>query len=413
MIGSGAAGLVAARVLARRERAAAVDITVLEKDRDVAGVWNYHPSSTTRPMYRSLRTNLPKEIMAYREFPWPAADRSFVTHADVSDYLHQYCDNFGLETFIRRGCRVDQLSCLPDTKSCLSPASEAWPQIRLDWRDANDILCSEIFDAVCVCNGHYNAPATPNIPGLTEYFRGETLHSIAYDVPEAFAGRTVLCIGGRASGSDLARELAEADIAAKVYLSDSAFAAHQPVTHHNLTWLPKTTEILADGSVAFAPTAVGEVAPPIHVDTIIFCSGYDYHFPFINDKSNLKLMATNRRVQPLFEQLWHAECPNIAFVGLPHSIIPFPCFELQAEAVDRSWRESILPEVVGRRAAAAADAESGGLTNGRVPEDTHNLGPAQWEYCRRMAGYAGILDDRLNDYLATNQVGDTSWFRIF
>lgn len=458
ILGGGAAGLVAARILSRQQRRKGnndIVIKVLEKDDSFAGVWNYQSRSSTRPMYRNLRTNLPKEIMAYREFPWPPANNkhhhetSFVTHKNVADYLRQYCDHFCLQQYIQTGCRVDQLTCLPNTRSRLSPNtsgddSEAavWPQIRLDWTDKNMNVstnkdstsrqCSEIFDAVYVCNGHYSVPAFPEIPGLHQYFTGTTLHSIAYDVPEAFANQTVLCVGGRASGSDLAREIAKT--ASTVYLSDSAFpvTSDQPsITQHNVTWLPKTTEILPDGRVAFAPTianaATGQhviTHPPVQVDTIIFCSGYDYNFPFINERSNLELNAANRRVQPLFEQLWHADAPNVAFIGLPHSVIPFPLFELQAEAVARSWRlgdgnnddndndnnsrmqQLQVPTGVSeRKRAANADAASGGPNGGRVPEDTHYLGSAQWDYCRRMAAYAGILDDALEGYLAINQVG--------
>jgi hypothetical protein len=71
-----------------------------------------------------------------------------------------------------------------------------------------------------------------------------------------------------------------------------------------------------------------------NVDTIVFCSGYDYSFPFINDVPNLELNAIpgEHRVMLLYEQLWHARYPNLAFIGLPHSVVPFPFFELQAEA---------------------------------------------------------------------------------
>lgn len=66
IIGGGAAGLVAARVLARK----GFHPTVLEKDGAMGGVWRHVPGDPTRPMYKGLRTNLPREIMAYREFPW-------------------------------------------------------------------------------------------------------------------------------------------------------------------------------------------------------------------------------------------------------------------------------------------------------------------------------------------------------
>jgi len=54
--------------------------------------------------------------------------------------------------------------------------------------------------------------------------------------------------------------------------------------------------------------------------------------------------------------------------------------------------------------AAQEDARSGGAKeNGRV-QDTHYLGGAQWEYCRKMAKLAGLLDEAVDNYIAVNQV---------
>lgn len=67
VIGGGAAGLAAARVFSRTD---GMSVTVLEKDDELGGVWRHIPGDSTRPMYQGLRTNLPREIMAYREKPW-------------------------------------------------------------------------------------------------------------------------------------------------------------------------------------------------------------------------------------------------------------------------------------------------------------------------------------------------------
>jgi hypothetical protein len=147
VIGGGAAGLAAARVLSR----AGWNPVVLEKGDTIGGVWNYKPknqdsqqqngnsngNSNVSPMYRGLRTNLPKEIMAFREFPWPddldldlgsspkaeefntataagpITDKSFVTHAQVQQYLQAYAAKFNLKQYIRTGCQVEQLTMLP------------------------------------------------------------------------------------------------------------------------------------------------------------------------------------------------------------------------------------------------------------------------------------------------------------
>ena len=214
VIGGGAAGLVATRVLQRN----GLDPTVLEQEPNSGGVWKYHPESRTRPVYRGLRTNLPKEIMSYREYPWqslsdnPQEDPSFVTHAQVLKYLQSYQQHFGLDKFIHFGCIVDRLQVLEDSVSSVSPSNESWPQIQVKWTQQQDLgetssstpkQKSETFDAVLVCNGHYAKPSIPKLHGAEDYFTGRTLHSIEYDNPQEFKGQKVLCIGARASGGKL------------------------------------------------------------------------------------------------------------------------------------------------------------------------------------------------------------------
>jgi hypothetical protein len=468
VIGGGAAGLAAARVFSR----AGWSPFVLEKGGTVGGVWKYKSEDEQQqgeqeqqpqgPMYRGLRTNLPKEIMAYREFPWlddttnnegPDATDSFVTHAQVLKYLQAYTDKFDLKQYIHTGCQVEQLTVLEDNSSSsgsslVSGTAEKWPRIQLDWRctstgddDSTTTTTSahsDTFDAVCVCNGHYSVPAFPDLPGLDGNFKGEIMHSMAYDDPAQFQGQTVLCIGGRASGADLAREIAKH--AASVYLSDSTTpptdeTTGSPLTKYNVTWVPKTLAVLPDGSMQFDFADDGgcsseTLSTPVMVDVIIFCTGYDYSFPFCNAQSNLPFAAPagSRRVTPLYDQLWHAAYPNVAFLGLCHSVIPFPLFELQSEAVLATWATNnvnsntigdsggsgdssvlhVLPDENTRMQQAALDAASGGQGKergtGRVPQDTHFLGSAQWDYCRRMGEYAGLYNDNMRDYLATNKV---------
>jgi thioredoxin reductase len=334
VIGAGAAGLVTARILQRN----GIKPTILEKDSQIGGVWSYQPNSKSRPVYRGLRTNLPRELMAYREFPWGGDGKtmSFVTHADVKDYLCRYAKAMEVEDLIQYRSTVTQLEIIKDEeKKSEELENPSWPQIKLEWDSDNyngKTTYSEIFDAVCICNGHYAAPANPIIPGI-EAFQGKVYHSIEYDDPAIFQGKNVLCIGGRASGSDLAREISHH--ATRVYLSDTTcpdLTEGEPITEGNVSWVPRTTAVLPNSRISFGSTC--NDTP--QVDVIIFCSGYDYQFPFINERSNLddfSVVTGERRVKPLYEQLWHARYPSLTFVGLQHSVVPFPFFELQAEAI--------------------------------------------------------------------------------
>jgi hypothetical protein len=291
--------------------------------------------------------------------------------------------------------------------------NDEWPTIEIEW-DTHNTRQKETFDAVCICNGHYNAPSSPHVQGI-EQFQGQVIHSIAYDDPSVFKNQTVVCVGGRASGADLAREISQ--FAKKVYLSDTTCPILDdglPLSQNNVVWVPKTVSIEAS-NVHFEKPCVQYASD---VDVIIFCSGYDYKFPFINQKSNIDLEAVpgERRISPLFEHLWHAQYPNIAFIGLQHSVVPFPFFELQAEAFAYQLElkinhhrtecvgDMILPLYLDRMEAAIRDKNSGGPKEiGRI-QDTHFLGSFQWDACRRYAKYANSLNDDTENFIATNKV---------
>ena len=47
------------------------------------------------------RTNLPKEIMAFPDLPFPSHLPSFMHHTDVLQYLQDYTDMFDLRKYIQ------------------------------------------------------------------------------------------------------------------------------------------------------------------------------------------------------------------------------------------------------------------------------------------------------------------------
>lgn len=401
IIGGGAAGLATARAFLRENehnQNTQYDVTVLESRDSIGGIWKYEDQTKTgkdRPMYRNLRTNLPKELMAFRELPWggDGKEASYVTHKDVLEYLELYANKFDLQKCINFRSTVKHLKVLDNE------------QISLEWttstgENGNVETHRETFDNVCVCNGHYARPSIPKLRGF-DNFRGNFIHAIEYDNPEPYTGKTVLCVGARPSGLDLCREIAL--VAKHVYLSDSTCDKMQ--TFGNVFLMPRTQSVDADGAVHFySPNFTKEEHVADDIDAIVFCSGYDYDFPFIDEESNINITFTpgERRVQPLYEQTWHAEVPTLSFIGIPHSIVPFPLSEIQAQAVVSQTKQQTLPCLSDRLAAASADANSGGPSKTRV-QDTHNLGSFQWDFCRRIAKIGGNYDEEMEKFIATNK----------
>jgi hypothetical protein len=416
IIGAGAAGLAAARAFLRANESSSVkfEVSVFESRQSIGGIWDYGSTKSAvsngekssafngekkaGPMYKNLRTNLPKELMAFREFPWTSPDESYVTHSQVNKYLNDYCDEFGLRKCVKFGCSVKQLTVLDDK----SKVETEWPQISIQWKHQESTR-QQIFDTVCICNGHYALPSIPNLPGM-QSFKGQILHAIEYDTPDSYANKTVLCIGARASGADIAKEIGL--VATKVYLSDSSCIERKE--YGNVVLMPRTLSANKEGGVHFS----NEADAVRDIDVIIFCSGYDYDFPFINEDSkiDLKFVQGERRVTPLYEQLWHAKYPSVAFIGLPHSVVPFPMFEIQANVVREvcqlqfTGQDGILPPSTERLKAAELDAASGGPDDpGRI-QDTHFLGSYQWDYCRKLAKLGGFYDQSTENYISTNKV---------
>lgn len=420
IIGAGAAGLATARVFSRN----GYTPQVFDAAPSLGGVWNYKQTAApvekmdVGPMYKGLRTNLPRELMQYREFEWgnDGKEPSFVTHEMVQSYLTDYTNHFNLTPLIQFNSKVTQVTM--ETTSEHDESEEVLTPISIAWEHESS-RHKETFDVVCVCNGHYALPSIPHIPGLDENFNGRSMHSKYYDTPQDFTDQTVLCIGGRASGADLSREISA--YAKKVYLSDSTCPiekGEKGLAHDNIVWVPKTVAVESGSKIVFDNECID---CPRDVDTIVYCTGYDYQFPFFNERSNVDLafVTGERRVTPLFEQMWHARHTNLAFLGLPHSVVPFPLFELQAEAIvaqikiqrsgdgDGSSEETggrTLPGLQERLEASQEDAKSGGPnTPGRL-QDTHFLGSHQWKFLQLYAEYANVWDESLERYVKVNEL---------
>ena len=74
----------------------------------------------------------------------------------------------------------------------------------------------------------------------------------------------------------------------------------------------------------------GEKLP---VDAIIFCTGYNFHFPFLSPK--VKVDVSSFRVSPLYKHVVSIRHPTLSFLGLCSLVCPFPQFDLQATFVSR------------------------------------------------------------------------------
>jgi hypothetical protein len=181
VVGAGAAGLAAAHHL----KAAGIPFEVLERERDVGGIWDV--SLPHSPVYRSTHLISSKPLTQFPDFPMPREYPDYPDHAQALAYLRAYARTFGLYDHIRFGQTVAR-------------AERDGPG---EWRVTLGDGAIRAYSGMIVASGVHSAPALPTVPGR---FEGATMHSCGYKSPEIFRGRRVLVVGAGNSGCDIAAE---------------------------------------------------------------------------------------------------------------------------------------------------------------------------------------------------------------
>ncbi|XP_076177714.1 uncharacterized protein LOC143152001 [Ptiloglossa arizonensis] len=322
VIGAGSAGLAALRHCTFGTYDC--EVVCYEKTDQVGGTWVYIeetgldryglPIHTS--MYKNLRTNLPKEVMGYPDYPVPDFPESYLTRTQILEFLKTYCHHFNLRQYIRF---LHNVELVEPTKG----EGRKW-SIKVKDLQKNTVT-NESFDAVMVCNGHYFEPAVPNLKGRNT-FQGQQLHSHDYRTPEVFVDKTVVVLGAGPSGMDLALDISKK--ATRVLLSHHSKDPIDTVFPDNVVQKPDVKE-LRENTVLFND---GSSEP---VDVVFYCTGYNYSFPFLDKKCGVQV--DSNMVTPLWKHLVSIENPTLVFIGIPFYVCAFSMFDLQVRFVLRFW----------------------------------------------------------------------------
>ncbi|XP_032682455.1 senecionine N-oxygenase-like isoform X2 [Odontomachus brunneus] len=374
VVGAGAAGLAALRHCT----SGTYDDQVVcyEKTDQIGGTWVYREETGSdryglpihTSTYKSLRTNLPKEVMGYPDYPIPENPESYLSRPQILNFLNEYCDHFALRPYIRLLHHVE----------LIEPAvgSRKWSVKVKDLQ--RDTLMTESFDAILVCNGHYFEPSIPKISGQN-IFVGEQIHSHDYRVPEIFNGKTVVVLGAGPSGMDLALEISKN--ANRVILSHHVKDTILTVFPENVVQKADVVE-LTEREVVFADGTKQQV------DVVFYCTGYKYSFPFLAESCGVRV--DSNMVTPLWKHLVSIESPTLALVGIPFYICAFSMFDLQVRFILRHWHgERQFParaDMLRDEAAEAARRAERGLKK----KHFHMMGPEQEHYFDDLANIAGL-----------------------
>jgi thioredoxin reductase len=366
IIGAGASGLCAARHVIK----AGLAPVVFEASSVVGGLWVYTDKvgkNVHSSIYKNLVTNLPKELMAFPDYPFSEAKtpgRSFLHHTEILEYLQGYARHFDLLRCIRFRTKV----VLVKRKSM----ENRW-EVTVETLDENTEKPYHRetldFEGVMVCTGHYSLPKYPTIPGLNE-FKGIQMHSHSYREPELFSGKTVLTMGAGASGQDITLEISKK--AKKVYL-----------THRGKWFLSKLPNWEAIPNVA---SCVGGKSFSLcenkrtldDVDVLFFATGYQHSYPFLDDSCKMSITAS--LVRPLFKRIINASYPTMCFIGIPFKVLPFPCFDRQVQFYVQSLTGNIKLPDSETMIKEEEELFKVHITKGEKLRYYNMLGHNQWKY---------------------------------
>ncbi|MFT4712523.1 MAG: thioredoxin reductase [Candidatus Azotimanducaceae bacterium] len=391
VIGAGAAGLVCARELVRQN----IDVTIFEKSGQVGGVWVYEskvddditgvdPDQTVHTsLYDSLRTNLPRDLMAFSDYTFDSIGGGedtwlrFPGHAQVLEYLERFSADHDLLKLIRFNAEVTCVRSADDPVRANTSSGLRTNNWAIESHDSQRRASHDLFDIVAVCNGHYSKPRVPVLNGIDK-FSGHVIHSHNYRRPDEFKGKKVAVWGTAASGADIAREIAS--VASEVYWCGNTFELPPKRTHKGMHLYPSPVGFSGDDLVFNDEISISGV------DAFVFCTGYEYNFPFLNEDV---VSIDNNWVHPLYLDLISARHQNLAFIGLPFLVIPFRLFEMQSK-----WFAS---GVVG--AMKFPSQEEMRQANEKVLQSFtkeqilrhhfHRLGDAQTDYINLLAAQCG------------------------
>lgn len=369
VIGAGSSGIVMAKAL--RDRGIPFDC--FETSDRVGGNWAFKNPNGMSSAYRSLHVISSRQRMQYADFPMPDHYPEFPHHTQVAAYLEAYVDHFDLRRSILFQTSVTHAERQPD---------HTW-RIRLSTGE------ERCYDALAVANGHHWNPMWPD-PPYPGQFDGHVMHSHHYidpQDPHDFRGQRVVVVGAGNSALDIACELSQENVAARVILAvrRGVYVVPHYIRGKPLDqglklpiWLPDklrmhlATRILrgVTGRVSryglpepdhllgqSHPSVSSDILPKLghgdivpkpgiarllgdrvefedgsveHADAIVYGTGYRVTFPFFDES----FLSAPDNDLPLFRRVFRPELENLFFIALLQPLGAFmPIAEAQAKWV--------------------------------------------------------------------------------
>ena len=369
IIGAGPSGLAQLRAFqsAKEKGAEIPEIVCFESQDEWGGLWNYtwrtgmdeYGEPVHCSMYRYLWSNGPKEGLEFADYSFEEhfgrQIASYPPRAVLFDYIEGRIKKADVRDWIRFRTPVRYVRYVEDPQFKVTNTGPGQFTVADDNSSqgkfvvsahdlVNDRQYDEEFDHVICASGHFSTPNVPHFEGF-DSFNGRVLH--AHDFRDAleFKDKDILIIGTSYSAEDIGSQCWK-------YGCKSVTVSHRtaPMGYKwpdNWKEVPllqkveKNTCTFKDGSTA-------------DVDAIILCTGYQHHFPFMEE--GLKLRTANRlATADLYKGVTWVHNPKLFYLGMQDQWFTFNMFDAQAWWV----RDAIMGRIaIPDKATMVADVEA-------------------------------------------------------
>lgn len=368
VIGAGTAGVCAAKYLLQGGQR----VTVYESGSHIGGLWQYDNDNGRSQAYQHLRIITPRRKTRFADFDFSPETSRFPSHAEMQQYLSDYCDHFGVTPHIRFRSDVIAVEQVGEA----GPTGQGGPADGRParWRVTDDApdgtTRTAEYDHVVIATGHLHEPRHSE---FLQGFGGTYLHSNSYRNPEPFVGKRVCVVGTGNSGVDIASDVCT--VARRTVLVARSGVTIQPKTVFGLPyvdigltlrkrWIPlrlrgivmRTLTYLAHGDqtrlgftkpegaqhTTASESLVGhidfgrvEVKPGIksisgtsvmfedgseeEFDILAAATGYKVHLPFLDPS----VFTVHGDRVDLYLQMFPVDRPGLYFVGMLTPLVPY------------------------------------------------------------------------------------------
>ena len=188
------------------------------------------------------------------------------------------------------------------------------------------IKTTETFDWVVVATGHFSHPRIPDDVIGVETFPGKVMHSCEVRDFDQFVGKRVLCVGTGFSGIDITTQCVKYG-AESVTISNKKSLLNFGWPRDKVKEASKAISV-SNSTVKFADGHEEDY------DVIVWCTGYNHSFPFLDQSLKLKT-ANVLYPNHLFKGVVFTEAANqkLFYMGMQNLVYSFPLYDLQAQFI--------------------------------------------------------------------------------